>query len=114
MTKIARGRLVALSMVATLTAVTWYAVSRVPDAPTYAPQDSPERQKRRVFCENHKPDDPARAYSFKASLKNYRCDSVESALSPTPCAWTVTCAPGYTYGFIFDKDGEFLSAVRLR
>ena len=82
--------------------------------PKPTPRPTPDANAwRRVLCENHKADDSARAFIFKRSLKSQRCDSIESAVSTAPCAWSVRCAPGYSYGFIFDKDGELISAVRL-
>jgi len=98
-----------------LTSKTPKPVASEPTAqPTADPRDTPRGRQRRVFCENHKADDAARAFIFKRALKSQRCDAVESALSPSPCSWTVRCSPGYTYSFAFDKDGELITAVRVR
>lgn len=86
--------------------------SRVQQAPTAAESQATNR---RLFFENHAPDDLARGYIFKQVLKGagQRCDSVQVAVMGDPGVWKVVCAPGYRYAFRFDSDGKVTSAVRL-
>lgn len=87
-----------------------------PTAPSTTISEAEGRARlKRVFTENHRGDDSARELIFKRALsKNgQRCDSVEKALMTSPGAWIVTCAPGYKYGFSFDKNGDLIAAVKI-
>lgn len=68
----------------------------------------------RLWRENHRLDDSARAYILKSTLKSggQRCDSVESQIMAAPGEWRVRCSPGYAYYFKFDAAGTLISATK--
>ena len=70
---------------------------------------------RRLWREDHRLDDAARAFILKGVLRKSgnRCDRVVRALMQSPGNWYVECAPGYYYGFMFDERGTLVSALKL-
>lgn len=88
-------------------------------SPMSSPSPSPDASGSddvRLFRENHRADDGARAFIFQGALRNtgQRCDSITSAVMQRPGKWRVTCAPGYTYLFTFDKKGAFVSCHKVK
>ncbi len=86
--------------------------SATPDKPG---PTTPNPTDVRLWRANSKWDDSARAFIFKSALRSagQRCDSVESQIMGSPGVWSVRCAPGYDYRFVFDSQGKMTSAMRL-
>jgi hypothetical protein len=89
----------------------------MPPAATSAPTAKKQEKSdwRRVWRENHRLDDGARKFMVSGMLRKAgeRCDEIERMIMGAPGTWTVSCAPGYRYLFVFDEHGEYQSAMRL-
>jgi len=67
-----------------------------------------------LWLENRRGYDSAREFILKGLVRKSgeRCDSVDSLLMREPGSWVMKCAPGYTYEFKFDSEGNPISAAR--
>jgi hypothetical protein len=108
--------LTAIMLVSTLRSMNRARAQREATRPVAKPTQDPTETNRRLFLEEHRLDDNARAYIFHSTLRKAgeRCDDVQSATMTARGRWTVRCPPGHVFVFKFDENGELESASKLQ
>lgn len=110
--------LAAVGLLTLLVGACLFSINRTPAAisPEATPTASePEAKGKDLWLQDRRGYDAARSFILRGMIRKSgsRCDSVDSMLMGEPGSWTVKCAPGYTYVFRFDAEGNPVGAMKV-